>query len=185
MNTRSSGQIWLITGPREVGKTRFCIHLIEKARALGMTLAGLICPPEYDGDLKISIRIENLATGEKAVLAQARTSELEGVLTDRWAFDPVILDWGNQVLGNIPPCDLLVVDELGPLEFTQGQGWQNGLVVLDRGNFQTALVVIRPELIPTACNRWPAAKILEIPAGLNELAENQLQEMIFTDYQVK
>lgn len=29
----------------------------------------------------------------------------------------IVLDWGNQLLAQAVPCDILFVDEMGPLEF--------------------------------------------------------------------
>ena len=54
------------------------------------------------------------------------------------------MDWGNQTLNTSTPCDVLVVDELGPLEFERGIGLQNGFTAIDSRNFDFALVVIRP-----------------------------------------
>jgi hypothetical protein len=57
------------------------------------------------------------------------------------------------------PCGLLVVDELGPLEFERAQGWLSGLTALDSGEYELGLVVIRPELMGAALARWPEAGI--------------------------
>jgi nucleoside-triphosphatase len=176
--TLHPGQIWIITGPREVGKTRFCANLIKKAREQNMIVEGMICPPEYSKKEKTSIGIENLKTGEKFILARVRSGETEGLLTDHWIFDPDVMEWGNQVLGEVQPCDLLVVDELGPLEFNRGEGWQNGLHLLDGRKFQIAVVVIRPELITVATTRWPNARVMEIPTGISKVLENTYQQMI-------
>ncbi len=48
------------------------------------------------------------------------------------------------------PCDLLVIDELGPLEFNLKVGWLSALDVVKTGQFSLALVVIRPELLEPA-----------------------------------
>jgi nucleoside-triphosphatase THEP1 len=58
------------------------------------------------------------------------------------------------------PCDVLVVDELGPIELLGGRGWANALEVLRLGHFGTALVVCRPELLGVL-----EAKLGELPSG--------------------
>ena len=171
-------KIWIVTGPRGVGKTRFCSHLVEEARHRGLKIAGVICPPAYQQKEKTAIHIEDLSSGEKGILARVRTAETDQLHTDHWVFDPKMMAWGNDVLGSIQNCDLLVVDELGPLEFSRGEGWQNGLKVIENGSFNVCAVVIRPELLQQACGRWPTAQVLEIPAGLDEMNEAELIKTI-------
>ena len=78
------------------------------------------------------------------------------VVQGRFRFDPKILTWGNETLAHAAPCDLLVVDELGPLEIERGKGWQKAFDVLRGNDFTLALVVIRPELLERAQRRLPS-----------------------------
>lgn len=96
-------------------------------------------------------------------------------MTERWVFNEDVLTWGNQVLADTDGCDLLLVDELGPLEFNRGQGWQNGLQAIDKGEYKIAVVVIRPALVETAVKRWPHAHVMEIPPSL---ADEDMQLLI-------
>jgi nucleoside-triphosphatase THEP1 len=58
-----------------------------------------------------------------------------------------VFEWGNEVLSRSLPCDLLIIDELGPLEVLGNRGWSNALSVLDAGDYAAALVVCRPGLL--------------------------------------
>lgn len=176
--TVKESKLWIITGPCQVGKTHFCSCLIEQALAKGLKLAGVICPPVYEEQQKSAISIEDLKTNDQRLLAKKRTSETEGVFTERWVFDEVALTWGNQVLADTAGCDFLLVDELGPLEFNRGQGWQNGLKAIDQGDYKIGVVVIRPVLVETAVKRWPHAQVIEIPAGLELESMNALTSKI-------
>ncbi len=146
-----------------------------------MHVEGIICPPGFAGKEKTSIQVENLKTGEKFQLARVRNEETDGLITDHWVFDARVMEWADQVLANVGECDLMVVDELGPLEFERGKGWQHGLLALDNGNFKIGVVVIRPELLEVAKNRWPNAKVVEILAGMDDQTEYQLQELILAN----
>ena len=66
-------------------------------------------------------------------------------------------------------CDLLVVDELGPLEFESEEGLIQGMWALDDGHFRLGLVVVRPRLVHAAQARWPTATVLTLhgPAEIN------------------
>ncbi|MCX7855267.1 MAG: nucleoside-triphosphatase, partial [Anaerolineae bacterium] len=84
-----------------------------------------------------------------------------GVPVGRYLFDPDALAWGTEVLARSTPCDLLVLDELGPLEMAGG-GWAVGIDVLREGHFLLALVVVRPEMVTEALERFPDAWVVEV-----------------------
>ena len=62
--------------------------------------------------------------------------------------------------GAVAP-DLLVVDELGPLEFARGVGLTEGLTAVDAGRYAVACVVVRPALVDEALRRWPDATVVD------------------------
>jgi nucleoside-triphosphatase THEP1 len=82
------------------------------------------------------------------------------ISTPRWVFDPDVLVWANQRLQNSAGSDLLIIDELGPLEFLQNKGLLAGLERLDQGRFEVACVVVRSSLLPKALQRWPSAYVV-------------------------
>jgi nucleoside-triphosphatase THEP1 len=96
----------------------------------------------------VGINVLNLRTGESRALAEAdrRQSKLR---TQGYRFDAKAIAWGVSVLAAACPCDLLIVDEIGPLELERGQGWVNVLDVLRDDSFKCAVVVVRPALVNT------------------------------------
>ena len=80
----------------------------------------------------------------------------------QWLFDPRTLDWANQVVVDAPPCDVLIVDELGPLEFRHGEGLRAAFGVILQGQYRLAVVVVRPELVEAARSHWRWGKVLTI-----------------------
>lgn len=159
-------RLHIITGDRGAGKSTFCQHLVELAGAAGWQPGGLLSPAVVAGGQKTGIAAVDLRSGERRLLAVRResdqsTAELQ---TNRWRFDPAVMAWGNEVLQTAVPCDLLVVDELGPLELERGEGWLAGLAALDSGRYRAGVVVIRPELLAIARQSWPDAMVLSIGA---------------------
>lgn len=156
----------VITGARGAGKSRWCARLVELARRRGWRVAGVASPARMSGDVKEGIDLVDLATGEQRPLAGSRRSEPDGTgaATERWRFDDSALAWGNDVLRSAgrERVDLLVVDELGPLEFLRGIGLQEGLVAMDAGRFALACVVVRPSLLDAAVARWPDALVVDV-----------------------
>ena len=102
-------------------------------------VAGLLSPAVMQDGQKTGIFLEDLNSGEQRLLAIdpltphanfvrasspfGRGESVHTFPVGKWLFDPQVLRWGNAVLASCPPCDLLIVDELGPLEFNVGKGW--------------------------------------------------------------
>jgi nucleoside-triphosphatase THEP1 len=90
-------------------------------------------------------------------------------------YDQTVLVWVNQVLAAAVPCDMLAVDELGPLEFEFSQGWSAGLTALDSRNYRVGLVTIRPELLSAARSRWHFAGVVDMDSPESFLDPLQTQ----------
>ena len=152
----------ILSGDRDSGKTTFCMLVAEAAQKAGWQVGGVVSPALTIEGEKRAIEAVDLRSGERRLLARPRQRWQDGIQTPHWTFDPQQMAWGDQVLAEALPCDLLIVDELGPLEFIREQGWLAGLTALDGGSYRLALVVIRPELLTNAQRRWPHARNLFI-----------------------
>ena len=175
--------IWLVSGERGSGKTSLCAAVVRRIRAAGWDVAGLLSPAVTADGRKIGIDVLALRSGARRRLANARLLAQESendIQTRAWSFDGEALEWGNQVLQTAAPCDLLVIDELGMLEFERGQGWLNGMETVDRGLYRHALVVIRPELLAAAQARWAGARIIQI-SQVDEQQAQALADQILSD----
>jgi nucleoside-triphosphatase THEP1 len=155
-------KIWLVTGDRQAGKTTLCQEWVELARRAGWTTAGVLSLGEFEGDLKTAIQVEDLRTGERRLLASRKAAACQGPMLGTWQFCEATLAWADECLQDASPCDLLVVDELGPLEFERGEGWQSGFTAIEAGVYRQALVVIRPEYLQAARQRWEGARVLRV-----------------------
>jgi hypothetical protein len=157
-----------LTGGRGAGKTTVCQALVAQARAAGWSVAGLLSPAVFAAGQKAGIRLQNLTTGETRQLAQDAAhlpesgDSVSNLRFGRWLFARAALDWGNEVLAAAPTCDLLIVDELGPLELLHQAGWVQGLAWLRRGNYRHGVVVVRPELVAAAQQTLPIAQVIEV-----------------------
>ena len=155
------GTLLILTGARGAGKSAFCERLAETARSEGRTVAGLLSRAVLAGGRKTGIEAEDLRSGKRRTLA-TETAREPSPPGPRWDFDEGALVWADGILTASVPCDLLIVDELGPLEFDRGRGWQAGFAALDSGEYALAVVVIRPELLARARERWPGAETLDV-----------------------
>lgn len=140
------GRVVLLTGEREVGKTYLCQRVMNEARRRGFFCAGVLSPARHEAQQRVGITLVDVATGEERPLASADDGT-QGLRWGRYRFVTSSLEWGTERLARATPCDLLVVDEVGPLEMELGKGLVNALDVLAGGRFSLALVVARPELV--------------------------------------
>ena len=166
--------LWLVTGWRGSGKTTFCQEMLQTARLAGWDAAGLLSPAVFKDGIKDSILVEDIRSGEKRLLAAVHPQTLTDLAFGDWFFNQNTLEWGNRVIQSSIPCDLLVIDELGPLEFKLSLGWVSALDVLNTAQFRLALVVIRPELLESALSMLHPDHTIQIH-GMNEVHEKVLQ----------
>ena len=158
----SAGRILIVSGERKAGKTAFCLELASQAASQELSLAGIISRSRFLMGSENGKIAWDLAGGGTRLLASTVPGELTGGGIGPWTFDADALAWVNGCFASIADCDLLLVDELGPLELEQGQGWQAALSALQRVPFKLAAVVIRPVLVAKGQQLFPGAKVLEI-----------------------
>lgn len=168
-----TSRLVLLTGERGSGKTVLCSTLVDAARKSGWQVRGMVTPAVFEGSRKIAIDVVDLGSGARRQLARVRRDGDTDIHTIHWTFDNQALDWGNRILEESVPCNLLVIDELGPLELLRGQGWTAAFDALASALFDLAVVVIRPELIDAARSLWPQAVeiVVESPAQAAVLAD--------------
>jgi nucleoside-triphosphatase THEP1 len=173
-NQGSNGRLIIVSGPRGSGKTTLLQAAVVRLHTCAKDIAGVLSLPVIEDGMKVAIDGLDLRSGETRRLA-IRNSGMHGsLITNQWHFNRNSMQWADDLLEVSTPCDLLVVDELGILEFYRGQGWLAGLKALDHGLYQAAIVVIRPELLVKAQQRWQTTKIIEVtennrPSALEEL----------------
>ncbi len=168
------GEILVLTGRRGIGKSTLCLRAAEAACRRGLAPAGVISPARFAAGRKVGIDLLDVRGGKRRPLAVSDQSP-GPIRTQSYRFRPEAMIWGAGVIAAAPPCRLLIVDELGPLELVRGQGWTVALEVLRAGRFDLALVVVRPGLVHLFHQRIPDRPVellpLPAPAGTDPLAE--------------
>jgi nucleoside-triphosphatase THEP1 len=146
--------IVVLSGESGCGKTTLCARVAALARAQGLLVAGVLTPSRLVDGRKIGLDVEDVRTTQRHPLAvacpepqQSSAVSASGPATESWRFYADGLAWGTEILQHATPCDVLIIDELGPLELVRGQGWMIGLDVLRGGHYRLALVAVRPSLL--------------------------------------
>lgn len=151
----------LVSGPSGSGKTTCCAEIVSRARDLGLSVGGILCPAVFERGKKVEIDQLDISTGERRRLA-VRSKDAENNTVGCWQMDESVIAWGNQIISGLKGEDVIIIDELGPLELEDGYGYQGALHLLDEGRYRKAFVVVRPALLPLAQLRWPNSQVFEL-----------------------
>jgi nucleoside-triphosphatase len=170
--------ILLLTGESGCGKTTLCTRAVAVLKRRGMDVAGVLTLPRLVNDEKIGMDVEDARTGERCALAE-RAAIGAGTASLSWKFDAAGVARGAEILRAATPCDVLVVDELGPLELIHKVGWIVALDVLQVTNYHDALVVVRPALLESFRSRLNLeTQILTVtPSNREEMFEKISEEL--------
>lgn len=91
----------------------------------------------------------DLATGERVVFGRRDVvaPPIGDPLTPGWQFGGEAFAFADKAIVAAADADLLVVDEVGPLELRGARGFTAAVPILAAARFRAALVVCRPELL--------------------------------------
>ncbi len=156
------GRLVALVGPPGCGKTTVCGQVADLARGRGLRVGGILStgvPADPSG--RRERLVVDLSTGRSRPLAR-RPPVNEGA--GRWHLDEAALAWGAEAARRgAAGADVLIVDELGPLELDEGRGWAECVGLLRDAACTLAVAVVREECLPALRNRLgPAAGALEV-----------------------
>jgi nucleoside-triphosphatase THEP1 len=167
---QARGAYYVLTGERDSGKTLVCTELAAEGRARGLDVAGILTARSGRG-LHAPRQVIDLRSGASRLFGAPSQTGADP-LTPGWEVDADVFVWATQVLSAAAPCDLLIVDEVGPLELLGGRGWELALDVLRKGDFGASLVVCRPSLLDKL-----EAGLGSLPARLFEAEPEQTDSL--------
>ena len=184
--------IYVITGAIQTGKTTWIARMLEQAAQRGQQVSGVLAPAVFEDGVKTGIDSLLLPSGECFELARKNPAfeQLHKDAAGASSADPeaaaarrVRLAWGmsDAALARINAHfrslrsagfgHLMVVDEFGPLEFNGGQGYTEGMAVMDEGLPANALLVLRPALLDAARQRWGDFETLCVDSPIDPFLE--------------
>lgn len=179
-------QVFLLTGAPDAGKTQVCRRVADVAKYRGLRVSGLVTEARRLTSGRIVQTVLNLRTGERRRLADYVGVD-EGEPIGRgvagrfsWTFVGDSVRWGRHELDRCltRESDLLVIDQIGPLELLAGSGWSNAPDVLTTSRFGLALVVVNPLVVEPLRRLLAGADLTEQevdPASREPLVERLVQ----------
>ena len=170
--------IYIITGGVHEGKTTFAQAVVEALKKQKVSVEGFLAHGTFSGNRRHSFQIENIKSQQKHLLC-IREIRKEWANFGSFSFDPSVLRRGNDLLKNITPSSVVLIDEVGRFEFREKEGWFEGLSHLLHHHPTTQQIwVVRRDFIPElqALFPIPEAHIFDIthanPKELIKLVTN-------------
>lgn len=133
--------VFIISGKVGSGKTTHLIEILQLLKDSGSTISGIIAHGLLDGDLRTGFDIEDINSGEKIPLCRREKMIDHAEQTGQFSFSKAGIEFGKKALEK--ECDLMVIDEIGPLELSGG-GWADQM----HASSTPLLLVVREKLVP-------------------------------------
>ncbi len=155
----------LLTGPVHEGKTTACWKAIAGIRAAGFRVAGFVSPPLLNAaGEKVGIEMMDLATGEHQTFARLAEPD-ETATVGVYRMNEEVVEWARRTLAAalLANADWIVIDEIGPLELHDGQGFAFALEPLaDPLRVPNALVIVRDTLVNELAERLGRTDVVQV-----------------------
>ncbi len=136
-------QIIGLTGVSGSGKTQLCQKAICYANEKGFDVSGFFCPAIFIGDTKVAINVIILPLGNEKSLAMLAKPGMNNNVYGKWDFNQKTIEDVVTHFLSISKCDLLIIDELGPLEIEEKKGWHKVLQHIDQIDYSVLIITFR------------------------------------------
>jgi nucleoside-triphosphatase len=108
--------IYFLTGRPGVGKTSAILEVIKILKEEGYQVGGMISKDKREKGSRVGFEVRNIETGETGRLAHF--NQPEGPRVGRYRVDLMSLNsvGVKAIIGAIDVSDIIVIDEIGPME---------------------------------------------------------------------
>lgn len=109
-------RVLLLTGAPGIGKTTVLIKTVDALRAKGISVGGMISREVREGNVRVGFEILDLTNGKHGWLAHV--NQKSGPQVGKYRVNLGDLEnIGTQaILDAIEKCDVVAIDEIGPME---------------------------------------------------------------------
>lgn len=128
---RQTKRVILITGRPGIGKTSVIIKIVEELRAKGYKVGGMTSREKREDDTRVGFQIQDVTTGKQGWLAHVRQPDGPRIGKYRINMNDLESIGAKAVENATENADVVVVDEIGPMELCSQAFRQAILRVID------------------------------------------------------
>lgn len=140
----------VVTGKPGCGKTSVCERLVVEFEKRGFKCGGVLCPEAKTEARDMGKIAVNVLTKEKRMLA-VLDDYARGVRVGRYRISPQGIDFAKRVIQDAGNCDIVFIDEIGPLELSGSGVLEAAKSAIESAS--TAIVVVRNSLLDVFVER--------------------------------
>lgn len=173
---KNLNKVIILCGDIQGGKTTFLLRLIEHLKRENMNIDGFYAPGVHEGGRRIGYDLKAVKSAEHMQFMRLEPSG--GTFKQgKYYINESGLEFGKELLGehNLAKSDLIVIDEVGPLEM-KGKGWALDIERLLSQHPVPQLWVVRRSLLKKAMRQWHAGDYMVIEIE-NESLEKTAKEI--------
>ena len=173
----------ILTGLSDSGKSTVCRRLIERAREAGVRVGGVLTEKTASGKER-TLHVRDL--NDNTVILLARTNwNQTGPQHGAFTFSNEGIFLGIKAIGRGVSADLLIVDEIGPLEL-KGRGFFPILHLIRKA--RQSVIVIRPQIVDIFREKLKldeSFRIVEVTAENREGLADELFPAFLADHEAE
>lgn len=111
-------RLFFVTGPPRIGKTTAVEKVIKKLSESGVRVGGMITSEIREGSNRVGFALKDIFTGRSGVLAH--TNIVNGPRIGKYKVneDDLVHLGAEAILTSKSEADVVVIDEIGPMELT-------------------------------------------------------------------
>jgi nucleoside-triphosphatase THEP1 len=169
-----------------VGKSTVCLRAVRLLQNAGLRVSGLSTARTGPHDLEVT----EIHTGETYPIT-GPFSEQEGARAHHrhpeqdfhplhFNILPQAMARSERALQTAFPTDILLLDEIGPLELKRKEGWFGSIDLLQREKYNVAMIVVRLELLGDLISVLPGSwfSIVHVTVANRDSVVEQLVKKI-------
>jgi len=176
--------IVIITGEVHEGKTTFAGQVINNLEKQGIKAGGFLAIAVNKDGKRSGFNLFDIRTGNITPLC-SQDSSAGKMRYGSFYFNEEAVNRGiNIVHESASDCNLVIIDEIGPLELG-GSGWSSAIDFLFSRNFSPQVWVVRKPLIKKVLRRWNAGEtwIFDISTDSPGDTAEKIKELVIASSQ--
>lgn len=147
-------KIFVITGEKDSGKTRFVNELLTRLQSKGIAVAGIVQNKIIKNDERYGYDLYDVQSQQTVPLCRTDAVD-EDIIAGPFKFFSEAIRFGNDALSitKVQESGIVIIDEVGPLEM-KGKGWASALEKLIEGYTGTLILIVRDSLTEDIFNKF-------------------------------
>ena len=133
-------RVLLLTGNPGVGKTTVLTKILDALKAEGYAVGGMISREVREGGVRVGFEVVDIRSGRRGWLAHVQQKSGPQVGRYRVNLEDLNRVGVQAVVAALADCDVVAVDEIGPMELFSGEFKEAVRKVLGSGKLVVAVV---------------------------------------------